>query len=78
MTEEMSPPVRVGWSDHDVRFGVTSSGGVASRKTLPLNPLLNTESFSSKTSLLPTRVGPLEVPDGISAGEAVTRGWVGA
>jgi hypothetical protein len=24
----------------------------------------------------PTRIGPLKVPDGITAGEAITRGWI--
>ncbi len=31
---------------------------------LPLKPLLNTESFSSKTRLFPTRVGPLDEETG--------------
>jgi hypothetical protein len=24
----------------------------------------------------PTRIGPLKVPDGLTAGEAIARGWV--
>ena len=59
VTVLMWPPVRVGSSDHDVLSGVTSLGGVTTRMTLPLKPLLNTASFSVKTRLSPTRVGPL-------------------